>query len=86
MEQGNGYVKWSVFRWAVGAVSLVIVILVGYMVTNDSKRECDKDRIIDKLGTIQVSVDAVRIEAGPFYRQVDINTKRLDILECAKAK
>jgi hypothetical protein len=45
MDKNNEYIKWSSFwKFAVGYAT-VVVLIISYVVANDSKRETDKDRI-----------------------------------------
>lgn len=86
MAEDNGYVKWPVFRWFVGGFCLALVIIGGYIISNDAKRECDKDAVTSKLDGIQKGVDAIRIDMGPYFRQIDVNTKVLERITETKLK
>ena len=86
MAEENGYVKWGVFRWCVGAVALAFVLLVGYMVTNDNKREADKDTLRNsiesfsnnlsiKLDTISTNVSDIKCEIGQRVSALEAKVK-----------
>jgi hypothetical protein len=79
--ENNGYVKWSAFRWIVGGICTAFVIISSYVIANDGKRECDKDRILTKLDTIQSGVSDIKVNVADYGRQIVVNTHRLDILE-----
>jgi hypothetical protein len=70
--ESNGYVKWPVFMWVLAGACTAYILLSGYVIANDAKRECDKDAMVLKLDAIQKDVSAIRVDIGPYCRQVDV--------------